>query len=216
MEHSVRSRALSLRGNQCYSCDDFRLYGSQAALSCEQRYCLRAVLWARTQLSAGAHRVLGVKAQFRNVAGTPADARCPGPSPHRTADPESPIVRGRNRAERVQRVVTFSGQSLTVPARATALLKISSDATESFDPEDQHKIAAGLPAGTQLEGRAQGIAMPFGKGRVVVFGEAAMLSAQVATLEGQSFKVGINVPGNDNRQFALNAMHSLAGLDQLR
>src|SRR5262249_3510645 len=85
---------------------------------------------------------------------------------------DHPIVRGRNRAEQVRRVVAFTGQSLTVPAHATALLKISSDATESFDPEDQRKIAAGLSAGTKIEGRGQGIAMLFGKGRVVVFGEA--------------------------------------------
>src|SRR5262249_32028025 len=64
---------------------------------------------------------------------------------------DHPIVRGRNRAEQVRRVVAFTGQSLTVPAHATALLKISSDATESFDPEDQRKIAAGLSAGTKIE-----------------------------------------------------------------
>ena len=57
-------------------------------------------------------------------------------------------------------------------------MRISNDATESFDPEDQRKVATGLPAGTKLEGRAQGIAMPFGRGRVAVFGEAAMFSAQ--------------------------------------
>jgi hypothetical protein len=108
--------------------------------------------------------------------------------------------------------VAFTGQSLTMPAGASALLKISSDATESFDPEDQRKIEAGLPAGTKLDGRAQGIAMPFGRGRVAVFGEAAMFSAQVATIDGKSFKAGMNVPGNDDRQFALNVMHWLAHL----
>lgn len=30
-----------------------------------------------------------------------------------------------------------------------------------------------------VSGRAQGVALPFGKGRVVVLGEAAMLSAQL-------------------------------------
>jgi hypothetical protein len=125
---------------------------------------------------------------------------------------EHAIVRGRSPAEQVHRIVAFTGQSLTVPPRATVLLKISGDATESFDPEDQRKVSAGLPAGTRLEGRAQGIAMPFGKGRVAVFGEAAMFSAQVATIDGQSFKVGMNVPGNDDRQFALNVMHWLARL----
>jgi hypothetical protein len=91
-------------------------------------------------------------------------------------------------------------------------MKIASGATESFDPEDQRKVAAGIPAGMKLEGRAQGIAMPFGKGRLAMFGEGAMFSAQVATLEGEPFKVGMNVPGNDDRQFALNVMHWLAYL----
>jgi hypothetical protein len=125
---------------------------------------------------------------------------------------EHPIRRGRNAAEEVRKVLAFTGQSLSVPPNAIVLMKISNDATESFDPEDQRKVAAGIPAGTKLEGRAQGIAMPFGKGRVAVFGEAAMFSAQVATLDSQSFKVGMNVPGNDDRQFALNVMHWLARL----
>jgi hypothetical protein len=125
---------------------------------------------------------------------------------------EHAIVRGRSHAERVHKVIAFTGQSLSVPANATVLLRISNDATESFDPEDQRKIEAGLPAGSKLEGRAQGIAMRFGRGRVAVFGEAAMFSAQVATMNGQSFKVGMNVPGTDDRQFALNVVRWLAGL----
>jgi hypothetical protein len=125
---------------------------------------------------------------------------------------EHAILRGRNPAERVRKVVAFTGQSLSVPANAAVLMKISSDATESSDPEDQRKIAAGLPAGTKLVGRAQGIAMSFGSGRVAVFGEAAMFSAQVATIDGHSFKAGMNAPGNDDRQFALNVMHWLARL----
>jgi hypothetical protein len=44
----------------------------------------------------------------------------------------------------------------------------------------------------------------------VVQGEAAMLSAQIAGPE--KFKMGMNVPGNDNRQYALNVMHWLSGL----
>jgi hypothetical protein len=125
---------------------------------------------------------------------------------------EHPIRRGRTAAEQVRKVLAFTGQSLGVPRNAAVLLKISSDATESFDPEDQRKVAAGIPAGTKLGGRAQGIAMPFGKGRIAIFGEAAMFSAQVATIDGQSFKVGMNVPGYDDRQFALNVMRWLARL----
>jgi hypothetical protein len=45
---------------------------------------------------------------------------------------------------------------------------------------------------------------------VFVQGEAAMLSAQVAGSENR--KVGMNVPGNDNKQYALNLMHWLSGI----
>lgn len=57
------------------------------------------------------------------------------------------------------------------------------------------------------KGHAQGIAMPFGKGRVVMLGEAGMLSAQVDPLGD---KMGMNRKGNNNRQFALNAVHWLS------
>jgi hypothetical protein len=54
--------------------------------------------------------------------------------------------------------------------------------------------------------------MKFGKGRVAVFGDAALFSAQLVGKYGQSYKIGMNAPGNDDRQFALNVMHWLAGL----
>ena len=56
-------------------------------------------------------------------------------------------------------------------------------------------------------GWAQGVALGYGAGRVVVMGEAAELSAQLAGLE----PMGMNVPGIDNRQMALNIMHWLSG-----
>jgi len=57
--------------------------------------------------------------------------------------------------------------------------------------------------------RAQGIALQHGKGRVVVLGEAAMLSAEVTT---RGFRFGMSVTDTDNRQLALNIMHWLSGL----
>ena len=59
-------------------------------------------------------------------------------------------------------------------------------------------------------GRAQGVALKFGKGRVVVMGEAGMLSAQLAGPNKTAF--GMNRPGIDNRQLALNIMHWLSKL----
>ena len=49
-----------------------------------------------------------------------------------------------------------------------------------------------------------------GGGRVVILGEAAMLSAQVGGPNQTKF--GMNYPGIDNRQLALNIMHWLSGL----
>jgi len=58
-------------------------------------------------------------------------------------------------------------------------------------------------------GYSQGLAFELGKGRVVVLGEAGMLSAQLDR-EGRPF--GMNVAGNENRQFVLNTMHWLSRL----
>jgi hypothetical protein len=54
--------------------------------------------------------------------------------------------------------------------------------------------------------------MEFGRGRVIVLGEAAMLSAQLGISPNRTEKMGMNVPGTDNRQFALNIMHWLSRL----
>jgi hypothetical protein len=51
--------------------------------------------------------------------------------------------------------------------------------------------------------------LQFGKGRVVVLGEAAMLTAQL-TRDDKPF--GMQVAGIDNRQLALNIMHWLSRL----
>lgn len=110
------------------------------------------------------------------------------------------ITRGRDASERVNRVVAFAGQSLKGPKGSIALLKLSQKACDVFD-YDRPERARCVPAG----GRAQAIAMSFGQGRVVVTGEAAMFTAQ-----NKNF--GMNYPGIDNRQLALNTMHWLSGL----
>ena len=52
--------------------------------------------------------------------------------------------------------------------------------------------------------------MEFGRGRVVVLGEAAMLTARLHRFDGRP--IGMNTPGYDNRQLALNIMHWLTRL----
>jgi hypothetical protein len=112
---------------------------------------------------------------------------------------ESPITNGRGDGERVNRVIVFSGQSLKGPQGSDAFLKLADSAVEEIDGKN-----------ASVAGRAQGIAFRLGKGRVVVLGDAAMLSAQVTGSDNHP--VGMNVPNIDNRQLALNIMHWLSGV----
>jgi hypothetical protein len=135
------------------------------------------------------------------------------------------VLRGRNPAEEVKTIRTFTGQSLSLPVGAVALMNLSAAAREApntndLDAEEQAQKTTGErgAAGTHsvsVAGRVQGLATQFGKGKLVVLGEAALFSAQVVTLpQGDrqvTFKAGMNVEGNDNRQFALNALHWLSG-----
>jgi len=139
---------------------------------------------------------------------------------------EHPIFRGRDSSEAVSTVKSFTGQSLGVPERGVALLKLSATAREAPSTNDLDAEAAArtkdAPEGQRgshsqpVTGRVQGLAMTFGNGRVVVLGEAALFSAQIITLPSGdrkvTFKAGMNAGGNDNRQFALNVMHWLSGL----
>jgi hypothetical protein len=60
-------------------------------------------------------------------------------------------------------------------------------------------------------GECQGLALKFGKGRVVVMGEAAELSAQIIGGNPPD-RFGMNVPGCDNRKMAINIIHWLSRL----
>jgi len=115
---------------------------------------------------------------------------------------DHPITRGRNEAERVNKIIAFTGQSLKGPADSFAFMKLADTANDLMPGPNTNPTSAA--------GRAQGIAMSFGKGRVVVLGEAAMLSAQIAGPNQMPF--GMNRPGLDNRQLAINIVHWLSRL----
>jgi hypothetical protein len=113
---------------------------------------------------------------------------------------DHPIVRGRGPSEQLNFIVTYSGQSLTCPRGSVPFLRLADSARDRSLVENAAVSAAG---------RCQGLALVHGKGRVVVLGEAAVLSAQFF---GPNQPVGMNDPGTDNRQLALNIMHWLSGL----
>lgn len=142
---------------------------------------------------------------------------------------EHAILAGRDPTEAVALVRAFTGQSLSVPSGATVLLRLSPSAREAAALADLDAMATAITRDASaadeaiaarsrsVGGLAQGVALRFGEGRVVVLGEAAMLSAQVVTFTDddgrpQTLKAGMNVPGIDNRQFALNVLHWLSGV----
>ena len=117
-----------------------------------------------------------------------------------------PITTGRDTAEKIGRVVVFTGQSLKGGQDAFAFLKLADSAREVKRDADGQATSA-----TSAAGRSQGLAMKFGGGRVVVLAEANMLSALLGN-PPENEPIGMNYPGIDNKQLTLNIMHWLSGL----
>jgi hypothetical protein len=107
------------------------------------------------------------------------------------------IVSGSGVGRPVSRVMTYTGQSLDGPSTASILLALPDTAVEA------------VPANDTLEerrsGKAQALAFELGKGRVVVLGEAGMVTAQVSHRE----QYGISDSSNDNVDFVLNVLRWL-------
>ena len=125
---------------------------------------------------------------------------------------EHPILSGRNKDEAVKHVRSFTGQSLGVPTGGTALLTLPPDTLEVADTDAIAALRHGQTVpGRRVGGRAQALAMPVGKGRLVVAGEAAMFTAQILTFTGQPpQRMGLHA--EDDAQFALNVAHWLSRL----
>lgn len=127
-------------------------------------------------------------------------------------DPSHPITRGRNSGERVRTVETFTGDAVSAPPNGTSLLTLSPSAVNRLATPHVRRSGGDTVVNVEFGeprpfgGWSQGIAFERGKGRVVVLAEAAMITAQ----EDGGRKLGMNSPGNDNRQFLLNIMRWLA------
>lgn len=112
---------------------------------------------------------------------------------------DHPINNGRSLPERVVVVMAFTGQSLDADS-GDVFLKLPASAKEFVPPPPNFA--------EQVAGDGLGFALAFGRGRVVVLGEAGMLTAQIES--GERF--GMNAEGVDNKQFALNVVHWLSRL----
>jgi WD40 repeat protein len=102
---------------------------------------------------------------------------------------DHPVTLGRSVEERVDNVVTFYGQSLVSSNDFAPLLPLSDSALDLVES------GARIPAA----GHAQAVAGVFGKGRVVVLGEAMMF-----------MEAGLTRSDFDNRQLAVNTVRWLS------
>lgn len=124
---------------------------------------------------------------------------------------EHAITRGRSAAEGVEAVVTFTGQGFRALREVQPLLTLPPETIIRL-PSKHSKIDDKTPS-FSAEGLLQGAVLKHGLGRVAVFGEAAMFSAQEYTVDDELRQMGMNAPGAEgNVQFALNLMHWLTGL----
>jgi hypothetical protein len=110
---------------------------------------------------------------------------------------DDPITKG------IDDVATFTGSSFELDTIGRPLLV--------FGPEMYSSPQQDAPNAVPVSGRLQGAVLTFGKGRVAVFGEAAMFSAQLSGPD--KAPMGMNAPvAKHNPQFLLNLMHWLAGV----
>lgn len=119
---------------------------------------------------------------------------------------ESAVTRGRPVDPPVTRVATFGGSAFRVPEGAQPVLQFGAGAV-SRETRQAPGITPDAPT-VPIEGWCQGAVLQVGRGRVAIFGEAAMFSAQVAGPD--RFPMGMNAPdAAQNQQLLLNTLHWL-------
>lgn len=122
---------------------------------------------------------------------------------------DHPITNGRGPEERVDSVVTFTGQAFWAPADVHPLLVVPPGYSLLL-PEVAWAFTDDTPR-LSAEGMLQGAVLRYGRGRVAAFGEAAMFSAQLGGAE--RVPVGMNAPeAAQNYRFLLNVVHWLSGM----
>jgi len=117
------------------------------------------------------------------------------------------ITRGRNDRERIDSVASFTGEAFR--ADSAAGLMVFGDGVVSLAPDTAWQFDANTAA-VAVSGWCQGAVKVIGAGRVAVFGEAAMFSAQLAG--PNRTPAGMNSPAApQNARFLLNVLHWLSG-----
>jgi hypothetical protein len=125
---------------------------------------------------------------------------------------DDPLLRGRGAGDEVSQVATFTGAALRGGEDFRALLVLR-DGLLSWAPHELYEFRDDSPR-VDVSGWSQGGVMDFGSGRLAVFGEAAMFTAQV--FDRGNVRVGMNADVSvDNLALLLNVMHWLSRLEGL-
>lgn len=121
---------------------------------------------------------------------------------------ESALTKGRDASESVRQIASFTGQAFKIPEDATPVLLFDDEYTNYLP--DTAWVFNEKTTQYKVKGWSQGAFKEHGKGRIVVFGEAAMFSAQLAGAKQR--KVGMNSEdAPENFQLLLNIFHWLDG-----
>lgn len=105
----------------------------------------------------------------------------------------------------IEQVATFTGSAFRTPPAATPLLVFSPKA-ESALTERANQILPETPR-QPIGGWLQGALLPHGKGRLAIFGEASMFSAQLSAAKSQ---MGMNSPlAKDNATLLIQVLQWL-------
>lgn len=121
---------------------------------------------------------------------------------------ESIITSGRDNAESVEQIVTFTGQAFKIPSDAQPILIFNENYTNTL-PDTAWVFEKDSPK-FNVKGWSQGAYRTFGKGKFVAFGEAAMFTAQIAGSKKR--KIGMNnEKAPENYRLLLNIIHWLDG-----
>ena len=118
---------------------------------------------------------------------------------------QHPIAGPPGQADSLERVVTFGGQALEGPIHATQLLMLAGTAYERKRPGDDPDDRVAVP------GLAQAVAMSHGRGKVVVLGDADVITSQVRAVGAINDRIGLQWRNSDNESFARRIMAWLSG-----
>ena len=119
------------------------------------------------------------------------------------------ITLGRDSTETVKQIPCTEGQAFQIPKDANPILIF--DNSSMILLPDTSWVFHGNTKMMNIAGWSQGAYKKFGKGRVVVFGEASMFSAQIG--DPGKRKMGMNrFDAGDNHKLLLNIIHWLDGM----